>query len=126
MLSKLHQLDISILTQVRKLPKGLRPVMIASTIVGQPVVLFALIAVFAGYMYILRDYTLVKVSMAASLLLLVSPMFKIVFQRARPDELLYATYKQPSSYSFPSGHAYCTMLILGLFVYLSLIHIRCV
>lgn len=119
MLSKLHELDINILTQVRKLPKALRPLMIASTIVGQPVVLFALIAIFAGYMYILKDYTLVKVSMAASLLLLVSPIFKIVFQRARPDELLYASYKQPSSYSFPSGHAYCSMLILGLFAYLA-------
>lgn len=119
MLSKLHELDINILTQVRKLPKGIRPVMIASTIVGQPVVLLALIAIFAGYMYVLKEYTLVRVSMAASLLLLVSPIFKIVFQRARPDELLYASYKQPSSYSFPSGHAYCSILILGLFAYLA-------
>lgn len=119
MLSKLHKLDINILTQVRKLPKALRPFMIASTILGQPAVLLALIAIFAGYMYILKEYTLVKVSMGASLLLLVSPVFKIVFQRARPDELLYASYEQPSSYSFPSGHAYCSMLILGLFAYLA-------
>lgn len=119
MLSKLHQLDIALLKQIQQLPKSLRPIMIAATIVGQPAVLFGGLVVFTLYMYLIKQYTLAKVGAITSVLLLVSPFFKLVFQRARPDELLYASYKQPKSYSFPSGHAYCTVLVFGLFAYLA-------
>lgn len=120
MYKKLHKIDLLLLTQIQQLPKSARPVMIAATIMGQPAVLFVLLIIFMGYMYVLKEYTLIKVGGIAAGLLFVSPMFKLLFQRARPDQLIYATYKQPSSYSFPSGHAYCTALVFGLFAYLAI------
>lgn len=119
MLQKLHKLDLALLSRLQELPKSLKPVMIAATIVGQPAVLFAMLVVFVTYAYLAREYLLVKVGVASAILLLISPALKLLFQRGRPDEILFASYKQPSSYSFPSGHAYCTLLVFGLFAYLA-------
>lgn len=118
-MQEVHKLDVALLTKIQRLPKSLRPAMIAGTMVGQPIVLFGLMLAFIGYTYYLKEFALAKVGACAAALLLVSAALKLLFQRARPDQLLFASYKQPSSYSFPSGHAYGSMLVFGLFAYLA-------
>lgn len=119
MIARIHQIDISILQAVQRLPNWARPLMVTFTFVGEPLVLLSIIAVFSIYMFIAKQILLVRVGAITALLLLVSPLLKIIFQRSRP-EVIFASINQPKSYSFPSGHAYMSMLVLGLLAYLAI------
>lgn len=44
------------------------------------------------------------------------PLLKLVFQRARPE--LWEVPARPTSYSFPSGHAFSSLIVYGTAAYL--------
>ncbi len=118
MKSALHSIDNNILHTVQKLPDWLRPLMLTLTFIGEPLVLLTVLFVFSVYMFVTKQTVLAKVGIISAVLLLISPVLKIFFQRNRP-EVVFASITQPKSYSFPSGHAYMSMLVLGLLTYLA-------
>lgn len=118
MFTKIHQVDSSIIKSVQKLPKEIRPLMIALTFIGEPLVLLSIVISLTVYMFINKQASVVKAGFATAVLLLVSPILKIIFQRSRPA-VIFASINQPKSYSFPSGHAYMSMLVLGLLAYVA-------
>lgn len=118
MLEQLHILDIRVLKLVQRLPKSIHPLMVASTILGQPVVILGIITVFAVWMIGIKQFLLAEVSLVLAVALLLSPLLKLIFQRKRPD-IIFTTIDQPKSYSFPSGHAYSSLLIFGFLAYLA-------
>ncbi len=118
MLEQIHIVDIRILKLIQRLPKAIHPLMVACTVIGQPVVILGIITVFALWTIGIKQFLLAKVSVILAIALLISPLLKLVFQRSRPD-IIFTTIDQPESYSFPSGHAFSSLLIFGFLAYLA-------
>jgi len=53
-----------------------------------------------------------------------TPTLKETFERPRPSAALVHVQAHLGDYSFPSGHAFNSMLIYGLFFYLATIYVR--
>lgn len=52
------------------------------------------------------------------------PVLKATFERQRPSAALVHVPSHLADYSFPSGHAFNSMLIYGLFFYLGTVYVR--
>jgi membrane-associated phospholipid phosphatase len=63
-----------------------------------------------------RKRAAVFLLLAFSLSRILDPLLKLVFQRGRPQ--LWEVVSRPTSYSFPSGHAFSSMVVYGLAAYL--------
>jgi membrane-associated phospholipid phosphatase len=55
---------------------------------------------------------------------LLVPVLKETFERSRPSAALVHVRDRLTDYSFPSGHAFNSMLIYGLFFYLATVYVR--
>jgi membrane-associated phospholipid phosphatase len=55
---------------------------------------------------------------------LLVPVLKATFERQRPSAVLVHVQGHLADYSFPSGHAFNSMLIYGLFFYLATVYVR--
>lgn len=120
MKSTFDRLDKAIITRVKRLPAGLKPLMVSASLVGQPVVMGAVIAVVA---FVARRYDvphIVPAALYAIIGILVSNVLKLILRRSRPDT--YIPFLR-HSYSFPSGHAMGSMIVLGLLAWLSAAHL---
>jgi membrane-associated phospholipid phosphatase len=87
--------------------------MLVATFIGEPVLLIV-VALSVAYWGHLRHQTLVVV--AASLALLAfagNTALKHLYQRNRPDTM-FVQHMKIQSYSFPSGHAFGSVVVLGL------------
>lgn len=118
MLEQIHTFDIRLLKLVQRLPKSIHPLMVACTILGQPIIILGVITIFGLWMLSIKQLLLAKVSVILAIALLLSPLVKLIFHRGRPD-IIFTTINQPNSYSFPSGHAYSSFLIFGFLAYLA-------
>lgn len=105
-------IDKSVTRFVQSLPKQSRPIMKIASIFGEPV-MSGLILVLAGLSAIFghRPHE-VQAFVTALVILPVASVIKLFVHRTRPDS--YIPSNRLSSYSFPSGHAYGSLLALGL------------
>ncbi len=110
------QFDQVILHAVNKLPSSLHFFMLFITTIGSPLpcVIILLIAIWLAF----RSKN--KQALAAEIVLLLAmPLASIVkdiTKRVRPDTP-YVQSMLIKSYSFPSGHAYASLIVFGLLAY---------
>jgi undecaprenyl-diphosphatase len=103
---------------IKKLPKKLLTVMLSATFIGTPIILIivAVIVAILGYFKHLPN-----IEMAELLALTAfagNTVLKTILHRVRPDTM-YVQHMKIKSYSFPSGHAFGSVVIYGLLVFIS-------
>lgn len=100
-------------------PSWLRVPMLAVTFIGQPVCLI-LFAVIVGALN-LHNLDIVFALAAALSAMLLNTALKHFIHRTRPDTL-YVNNMFFKTSSFPSGHAFGSMVVFGLLAYLAAAH----
>lgn len=118
----LSQFDHQLTASIQQWPRRFNFLMIACSFLGLPVV-----TGFLGATGILWSYNQGNAHISLALLLSfaalgVSVFMKLVLRRERP-ETLYAANMRFKSYSFPSGHAFGSIVLYGLFAYLSFLYL---
>jgi undecaprenyl-diphosphatase len=113
-------LDQRLLSLITQLPASLRPTMEVVSMIGQPVAMAGIVAVIIVVGRYQNDSRLVRGGILLILALLASNALKLILQRTRPDTYIPRLYH---SYSFPSGHAFATLVVLGLVAWLSWHHL---
>lgn len=116
----IHHFDMVWIDRLQSLPAGVRPVMDAATLVGQPVAVGVILAAFATYFWRAGQPLLAKTSLAGLICLPISTILKEIFRRARPDTYVAHLIH---NYSFPSGHAFADTVGYGLLAWLAARHL---
>lgn len=106
---------------IRDLPESYRPYMNGVTVVGEPYIVIPVS--IAAYLVALhngrRDIQLAFVY--AVVAYGINSIVKILLHRARPHGLIVKTLGI-KSYSFPSGHAFGTVIFYGLIAYIDTVY----
>jgi undecaprenyl-diphosphatase len=111
------QFDTSLTAHIQQWPGWFRAPMLVATFIGQPLVLIAA-AGTVGLFAWQRSNTGIVFAMGAGLAaMLFNTLVKHFVHRTRPDTL-YVSEMWFATSSFPSGHAFGSMVILGLLGYL--------
>lgn len=118
-MSFIHTFDWRLTTAVQKLPRRWQPVMSALSFLGEPVVVLAVGA--AGLLTAINSSNdaLAQVFLFAVAAFCLNIVLKFILHRRRPNNLIIETLGV-NSYSFPSGHAFGTMIFYGLIAYLDI------
>ncbi len=102
---------------IKKLPDWVRPIMIAATFIGEPaVVIAAAITVFVVGLIKHRP-KLIFAEVFGLAAFGAHTLLKLIIHRKRPDTL-FVQHMKIKSYSFPSGHAFGSVVFYGLIAYL--------
>lgn len=116
MSSKVEKFDAKWYKRIRKLP--INNLIYATTIAGHPVIIAAVLVITSLLLYDNGyDNIAIRVVILLPLLFVVSAI-KLIIHRIRPEENFKGRVLI-DFYSFPSGHAYASMMLSGTFVYLS-------
>jgi membrane-associated phospholipid phosphatase len=122
MLSTMHKIitsfDHHVANFVARLPHWLHPIMLAATLIGEPVVVLSIAAGVGVTAWVRGAHRIAYAEAAAMIGFGGNTALKYIFHRARPHTM-YAQHMKIKSYSFPSGHAYGGMVIYGLLAYLT-------
>ena len=104
---------------LRGLPKSFRPVMAGFSLIGEPATV--LVIGFSGFVSALArgQSAIAHAFVYAVVAFGLNTLLKISLHRARPRGLIIKTLGL-RSYSFPSGHAFGTVIFYGLFAYLDI------
>jgi len=114
-----NDFDTRITHAIQSWPSWLGLIMATATFVAYPLVLI-IIACIAGIGAWKAEHPRIAVALTASLAGLgLNTIFKNLLHRARPDTL-YVAGMRIKSYSFPSGHAFGSIAVYGLFAWLAL------
>ncbi|NDJ18351.1 phosphatase PAP2 family protein [Myxacorys almedinensis] len=113
-----YAFDVSVLFAIQQVQEPwLNPIMLGITTVGDPGVLVALCLLVSLWLIWRRHRPeAFTIAIAAVGALGLNMLLKTLFERDRPQ--LWARTVDVRFYSFPSGHAMLSMVILGLFGYL--------
>lgn len=116
------QFDTNLTAFIQHWPGWVRVPMVAATTLGQPVTLIA----GAGFVALVawqRSHFGIVLGMGAALTaMLINTLIKHFVHRTRPDTL-YVSEMWFATSSFPSGHAFGSMVVLGLLAYASVQHL---
>ena len=102
---------------MRYIPIQLQPVMVAITMLGDPVVTIG-IAVAIGLYGLKYNLRFVYAASIVPLTLMVGAIIKFIVHRARPMHE-YIGIIQLDTYSFPSGHSSGSVVAYGLLAYIA-------
>jgi undecaprenyl-diphosphatase len=118
----LNKFDNKLTSLIRDLPKYYRTLMSSLTFVGEPLVVLAL--GFAGFVFALqrKEPRVERAFIYAAIAFGLNTVLKLILHRRRPYGLVIKTLGL-ESYSFPSGHAFGTVIFYGLFAYLDLTYL---
>jgi undecaprenyl-diphosphatase len=104
---------------IQDLPKSAKQFMVSVSFLGEPLLVLAvglaglISATIRGQKSVQHAFVYAAIAFALSTTL------KLILKRARPQHLELRTFGI-RSYSFPSGHAFGTVIFYGLFSYLDL------
>jgi undecaprenyl-diphosphatase len=117
-MSLLVSFDKVLTSAVRDLPESYRPALRGLSLLGEP--LLVLFSGFLGYTLALRagQSAIQHAFTYAVIAFIFNTILKLVLRRKRPHGLVIETLGL-RSYSFPSGHAFGTIIFYGLFSYLA-------
>ncbi len=115
----IQDFDRRVTSVIRRLPDSLQPFMTGLTFLGEPLVVLSVGV--AGYFSALNSShdELAKVFIYAVIAYSLSTILKFILRRRRPNGVIVRTLGI-NSYSFPSGHAFGTMIFYGLIAYLDI------
>jgi len=104
---------------IQHMPKSIRQLMFSVSFLGEPLVVLA--AALAGFTSasIRNRESIQKAFVYAAIAFAINTALKYVLKRGRPNHLDLRTFGI-KSYSFPSGHAFGSVIFYGLFSYLDL------
>jgi undecaprenyl-diphosphatase len=111
-----HSFDVTAMRWAQNLPAPLAWLMPVATFVGLPGIMAAVGIVVAALLWIRGIQPTAQAFVVASASLLIPTIIKQFVGRVRPDTLYAAGIH---SSSFPSGHAFDAVVILGLIAYLA-------
>lgn len=119
----INSFDQIILLFVHNFPGSLHALMIVITSIGSPPVCLALLIVALVYAYLNKNKRLLRPEIILLLTTPLASILKELTKRVRPDSV-YVDKMIFKTYSFPSGHAYLSLLIYGFFTYLAWKYIK--
>lgn len=119
----IHWFDSHYTSRIRGLPQSWRPWMRAISVAGEPFIVFLVglagfvLAADRGHPAIERAFIYAGVAYGVNILL------KLLLHRKRPHGRIIRTLGI-QSYSFPSGHAFGSVILYGLLAYLAFRHLN--
>jgi len=114
----LTRFDHAVASLVKLLPDWLSPLMKLATFIGEPAIIVG-VAVSVGVLAMAKRAPRVTIAEACALVAFAGNTgIKYLVHRTRPETLFVQNMKI-KSYSFPSGHAFGSMVIYGLLAYLA-------
>ena len=113
MKSVIRAFDHTVGSRVAKLPTWVRPLMIVSTWLGEPVVTVGISATVLGYGLALNKSFFISAGTIAITTILIGALLKLFLRRARPANE-YVAKMFFKTFSFPSGHATGALVSFGL------------
>lgn len=118
-MNSMHDFDNRLSAAIQKLPKSVKQLMVSVSFLGEPLLILTI--GFGGFVSAtLRHQSAVQHAFVyAAIAFTLSTLLKLALRRARPHNLDIRTFGV-RSYSFPSGHAFGTVIFYGLFSYLDL------
>jgi undecaprenyl-diphosphatase len=118
----IKEFDLQANGLVRRLPASWRPLMQGLSILGEPVIV--VLAGLAGFLAAsLRGQDASRRAFIYALLAYgIGIILKHMFKRARPNHLNIESFGL-KSYSFPSGHAFGSVIFYGLFAIIDARHL---
>lgn len=113
----LQRFDAKATGLISGIPPAFRPVMSVLTYIGEPPVVLTL--GFGGFLSAIyhQQTAIARSFIYAALAFALNTLLKLALHRRRPHGRIVQTLGVPS-YSFPSGHAFGTVIFYGLFAYL--------
>jgi len=121
-MDSLRRFDIGLAKFIQGLSTAWQPVMAGISFLGEPVVVLTI--GFVGFVAALQreQSDIEKAFFFAAIAYGINTALKMVLHRRRPHDLLVTTLGF-RSYSFPSGHAFGTIIFYGLYAYLDYIYL---
>lgn len=114
----MSRFDHRVTGSIKELPSGIRPVMGAASILGEPIIVGLVATYGATYGWLYGNHQLFWAFGATLMAAAADAALKQFLRRTRPDTS-YVTSMRFKSYSFPSGHAFGALLTYGLLAYLA-------
>jgi len=114
----ISEFDSRVGTHIVGWPNWLHPLMLGATFVGLPAVVVAVAAIAAVMTWRSNQPKMAWAFAFAVAGLGLNTLIKASVQRLRPDTS-FALAMKIKSYSFPSGHAFGSLVVYGLAAYLS-------
>jgi undecaprenyl-diphosphatase len=112
------QFDQIILNVVEKFPSTLRPLMVLVTTLGSPIPCIVAIALAITWAYHHKNKQIMVSGIALIMAMPLAVLLKEIIKRVRPDTV-YVQNMLLKTYSFPSSHAYSSLLACGFFAYIA-------
>jgi undecaprenyl-diphosphatase len=116
MLMNIQSFDLNITRLIQLIPWPVSAVMPVATFVGLPGIMAAIGTLFAIIFWLKLQPQIALMFALATASLLIPTLLKMIINRTRPDTLYAAKI---ASSSFPSGHAFDAVVILGMIAYVS-------
>ena len=117
------QFDQTVLNLVEKLPSALHPFMVFITNAGSPLSCAVVLLIISLWAYKHKQKRVAYTGLALLVTMPLANLLKELTRRVRPDTD-YVHHMLFQTYSFPSGHAYASLLVFGYLIYLAKRHIR--
>lgn len=114
----IRECDRLLLLGVQALPARLNPIMVAATFIGLPMMLGAVQLLAITGTYAGHAVRLFTIEVIVAVCMPLSAIIKLLTKRIRPDSM-YVRNMRFKTYSFPSGHAYMSLLVFGSLAYLA-------
>ena len=108
-MDQIREFDRSAIGAIRKLPGSLRLTMLFASLIGSPVLGGVILLVVLGQSYSQKNNSIFTASVTLLLALPLANLIKILTKRARPNTV-YVEHMWFNTYSFPSAHAYSSVL----------------
>lgn len=113
MKSTIHVFDDYVGNKVKRIPKQFRPLMIAFSWLGEPVITVGIASVVFGYGLALGKPLFIEAGAVAIITIAIGALLKLLLRRSRPvteyvEKMFFKTF------SFPSGHAIGSLISYGL------------
>lgn len=110
--NNIRRFDTYVSSNVDKLPPRARPIMVGASAIGSPIFAICVLIFAIALAYNNSNAILMIGEMVILVLLPVAGIFKLIFRRPRRknhyvEQMIFKTY------SFPSGHAYASLLLFG-------------
>jgi undecaprenyl-diphosphatase len=116
----LNQFDEMTTRQIKKLPAGLRPLMMGVSWLGEPIIVLS-IGFVSFALSVKQGLSIEAKALAlAGASFLICILLKFVLHRRRPHNLKVESFGF-RSYSFPSGHAFGPVIFYGMIAYLDFV-----
>ena len=118
--------DITILEWLRSWQHpAIRAYLQAVSVIGKSVILVGLAGVTATWLFAQKRRLEGATAIGMLLLLLVTPILQLSVGRSRPSAGVVGADAHAEGWSFPSGHAYQSLVLFGFLVFLACVMIEC-